>query len=308
MRSRSFRIAAVLALVTAALGAWQSNLLSAGFGQSEQNQIIKAFFSSKSGDVTSLLGWISGPARTAMRGRDAAWRVTLVREAAGVVKRTVQAPGFQKIHDAWIKESLNAVNHGIRVEPQAPEAQPNMESIQNQTAAAIAQSMQGIPAEHLGPILDSEIDSLKDSDDAEDRQKLARVRQIKTLLASRPAEAKSQYIRYMVAKVGGPSDEAGLQAAVQDANKAKADAERREQQLNYNKYNLKAQLRERLGAFIAEVKTVDFGAQTREQSGKRVFVNPAYEQKSGAWKVMYRIGREPSLAALEIAEQWRREL
>ncbi len=42
--------------------------------------------------------------------------------------------------------------------------------------------------------MDAEIESLKDSDDAGDKKKLARVRQIRTLLASKPADAKTQFI------------------------------------------------------------------------------------------------------------------
>jgi len=59
---------------------------------------------------------------------------------------------------------------------------------------------------------------------------------------------------------------------------------------------------------IAEGNTVDFAAKTEPRGARQIFVNPAYEAKSASWKALWRLGREPAMAAIEIAGQWYREL
>jgi hypothetical protein len=39
-----------------------------------------------------------------------------------------------------------------------------------------------------------------------------------------------------------------------------------------------------------------------------MFVNPAYESKSHSWKMLYRLGKEPTMAAAAAAEAWLKEL
>jgi hypothetical protein len=81
-----------------------------------------------------------------------------------------------------------------------------------------------------------------------------------------------------------------------------------DEQKAWDRYNLKSMLRQRLDAFLALAPTVDFAAQTRPSSGRTVFTDPKCEAKSAEWKMLYRAGKEPVLAALEFARQWRREL
>jgi hypothetical protein len=39
-----------------------------------------------------------------------------------------------------------------------------------------------------------------------------------------------------------------------------------------------------------------------------VFVNPASEGKPDAWKKLFRLGKEPTLAMVAVAEQWLKEI
>jgi len=61
--------------------------------------------------------------------------------------------------------------------------------------------------------------------------------------------------------------------------------------------------------FLDTSANVDFTAKVyTDNTGKRKFVNPEYEQKPSDWKFYYRVGKEPVLAARSFAQQWLSEL
>lgn len=64
----------------------------------------------------------------------------------------------------------------------------------------------------------------------------------------------------------------------------------------------------RLKAFLDMSATVDFDAKLVEKNGKMRFENQAYESKPSEWKLCYRLGKEPVLAARAAAEAWMKEL
>jgi hypothetical protein len=108
--------------------------------------------------------------------------------------------------------------------------------------------------------------------------------------------------------MGGPNTEAAYQAALKAAGTMNKQNETAEQQKKWDEHNLKAVLRKRLDFFIATAPTVDFAAATRQDGKVTRFVNPQYERKNPEWKLMYRAGRAPVMAALEFARAWRKEL
>ena len=80
------------------------------------------------------------------------------------------------------------------------------------------------------------------------------------------------------------------------------------EQVAYDRYNLSAQLRPQLTAFIAIASTVNFAAPTVEKGETTVFVNPANEQQGALWKACFRAGAAPTAAALAFAKGWLAEL
>jgi len=62
----------------------------------------------------------------------------------------------------------------------------------------------------------------------------------------------------------------------------------------------------RLREFLALSATVDFGAKLVpcRNSDRSCFADPAYEQKPGDWKKLYRAGKEPVEAARAFATRW----
>ena len=67
-------------------------------------------------------------------------------------------------------------------------------------------------------------------------------------------------------------------------------------------------MKKRLQAFVTLARSVDFAAQTQTSGRSVVFVKPEHERRSGEWKQLFSLGKEPTLAALAAAEQWLKEL
>ena len=76
----------------------------------------------------------------------------------------------------------------------------------------------------------------------------------------------------------------------------------------WDQHNLRGALKRVLTQVVAEAPTVDYAAKTVQKSGSEVFVNPAYEKKSVIWKAMFRAGKGPSAAGVEVARAWLKEL
>jgi hypothetical protein len=67
-------------------------------------------------------------------------------------------------------------------------------------------------------------------------------------------------------------------------------------------------IKRRLEHFIDITKDIDFNAGIKEVNGKKIFINPSYEQKPVEWKMGYRAGKEVVQTARTFAGQWMKEL
>ena len=124
---------------------------------------------------------------------------------------------------------------------------------------------------------------------------------IKDLSATEPDKFRRGYaVLLSAASDGLDTEEAvfGAMASLKDENA----------QIAWDEHNLRGALKRVLAQAVAEGPTVDFAAQTEQKSRSRMFVNPAYEKKSLTWKAMYRAGKLPTAAGLEIARAWLKEL
>ena len=72
--------------------------------------------------------------------------------------------------------------------------------------------------------------------------------------------------------------------------------------------NPNVKLQQYIKKYLSIASTVDFDAELVERYGKKVFKKPAYESKSGDWKLIFRAGREVYDVAKPFAESWLREL
>src|SRR5262249_32584177 len=151
-------------------------------------------------------------------------------------------------------------------------------------------------------LFDQDMQNWKDD---KDKAKIyARAKQIAPLATGNPAEFVKQYALLKSIDMGGPDSAAGLEAANASNLKAQAEQQAREAQMAFNDHKLPVEVKHRLQEFITLARSVDFTAQTRTQNGKMVFVKPEYERKPDGWKKLFRLGKEPTMAMLAVAEQW----
>jgi flagellar basal body rod protein FlgG len=123
-----------------------------------------------------------------------------------------------------------------------------------------------------------------------------------------PDEFKKQYLAYLAANVD-PSVYLIKSSGPSSREKEQAAQMKKELEQDYKaRSDVKAVINQELTEFITLVNSVDFNAKLVKQGGKMVFANPAYESKSGDWKALYRMGREPVMAARAFAQQWQAEL
>jgi hypothetical protein len=67
-------------------------------------------------------------------------------------------------------------------------------------------------------------------------------------------------------------------------------------------------VKQRLQQFLDETNDIDFSAELYEKKGIKYFTNPAYERKSGRWKMVFRAGKEVVEPARNYVREWMKEL
>jgi hypothetical protein len=266
----------------------------------------------RSGMSYSPLWLVRAQARQTLQGMDEQARANFVREVLPAVKAVVMSADYGKLHEEFIQTRHGAANHGISVKEEqaksADDAVKMMQDAQKQVAAQIALSMRQMPIEGLKMLFPQDVDnwkqqaSDKENEDRLKYQKLVtRAKQIEPLLSSNPEEFKKQYSLLKNIEAGGSGDEASI---INDDDKQKKQQEQRA----WNEYNLKTLLKKRLNEFVQVGSTVDFTAQTTGAGRTRKFVRAEYERKPGEWKTLYRLGKAPTMAALDFARAWVKEL
>jgi hypothetical protein len=253
----------------------------------------------------------------AARALSEAQQVALMRELGAAARAIVMTPAFQSAHDAYIAQEYKAVNHGLKVKSTEQalaqigtkdgNAEFELKMKRDMAALYVDFAMQS-KIEDLKMMFDESLkewtkdaNNTKGSDRAKYAKLVARAQTIKDLSASDPDKFRRGYAVLRSAEADGLDTEEAVFGAGVSAEKENA-------QLMWDKHNLRGALKQALSQIVAEAPTVDFAAQTVQKDSTRVFVNPAYEKKSLAWKAMYRAGKAPTAAGVEIARAWLKEL
>jgi len=128
------------------------------------------------------------------------------------------------------------------------------------------------------------------------QKEVADIKALKELYGKDIEAFKVEFAEYMVDQ----------QLAMQ-MNRSKASEAEKQKRINELK-DYKTIIAKQLKQFLDLSATVDFTAQTMQKGNKLVFVNPAYEAKSSAWKLCFRCGKEAITGARKFAQQWLNEL
>ena len=308
MRTQKHTLLTVAVLVCAGIAAaWQSPLSAVGWTEERVASIAETFFTNSS-HVLPQNGSMPAAIKQRWIGRSPAERAQAIRDLALHAKRYVQTPAFEKLYDGWIQSRYRAVNHGIKINRNAPMTVEQGNATMSAAAAEMAKAFEQLPADALRMILTQDIDTVKNSASDQDKKMLARYRRVESLIGSNLAEARKQYAIAKSMQMLGQSDESQAQAKLAEGVKAGAELKRQEEQRAYDEHNLKTEIRRRLTGFIALAESIDFAAPTQRLAGKMVFTNREFEGKPHEWKLLYRLGKEPTMAAVAVAKQWLREM
>ncbi|MBN9658456.1 MAG: hypothetical protein J0H49_09780 [Acidobacteria bacterium] len=297
------------ALITSSY-AWEGAMLRLGLKEADIQRIAEQECRK---DYLGELPYGTSMARKAMKGMTEEERAQAVREVAAIAKALVLSPTFEKAHDEYIKKRYNAVNYGMKVQSQEEKIQAASKNpdamvadMQRQVGIQLAKSYSQMDVSSLKMVFDQDMENWKQSaagtgsDAAKYRKILAKGNALKPLQQSNPEEFRKGYAVLKSSEMGGPDNWAELQAGGDVAAKE-------EQQRNYNQYSLRPVLKKKLAEFVKLARSVDYEAQTTT-TGVRKFVKPDYERRPNNWKLLFRVGKAPSLAAVQVAEQMMKEL
>lgn len=264
----------------------------------------------------------SGATRQAVLAMTDATRGTLVRQLGQAAKTLVMSQAFGSAYETYIKTTHNAMNHGISVLDSTAEmnkavAKGDLDAIEAATNKVMREAFIKGVIDRL-PQVDSwdrntlemmagiEPDLLDTSMPSTAAEK-ANVARAKTLLGDAKKQAATDLPKARTTYKSALMLVAGVQSQAQVAS-GTSDAQKREQQANYNRLALKPALKARLQAFVTLAKSVNFAAPTQMKNGKKVFVNAADERRSEMWKLLYRLGAGGTNAAVAVAQGWIAEL
>jgi hypothetical protein len=150
---------------------------------------------------------------------------------------------------------------------------------------------------------------------AEQRKKLE---ETKAEISKMPPEMQNQMkemLKQMEAELNKQAGDSSQKAAMKEA----LEAEGREEQERYKQRMAEwsadfpeqpnSAIAKRLKEFLALTADIDFNARLEPiNGGKMRFANPLYESKGSDWKVCYRAGREPVVAARAFVADWLHQL
>jgi hypothetical protein len=312
---KKYVVTAGLLCLPLAILASQGGIAAIGLTEASlQAQIERA--ARQQGDDLVLPSIGATPLAAAM-ALSGAQQASLMRELAAAARTIMMSPAFQSAYDAYIAKEYEAVNHGLKVKSgeqmmqqigtKAGNAEFELKMKRDMAAVYVQMAME-LKIEDLKMMFDASLtewtesaNKAKGSDRAKYTSLVSKAQSIKGLSTSDPDKFRRGYAVLRSAEADGLDTEEALFGA-------QASSKNESEQVMWDKHNLRGRLKRVLTQIVAEAPTVDYAAQTVVKNRTDVFVNPAYEKKSVTWKAMYRAGKGPSTAGLEIARAWLKEL
>lgn len=235
-------------------------------------------------------------------------RLALTQEVLAAVKAAVSTPAFKAKHAAYIKQTRNAIDHGIAdTEKLGLSGSLDADAIRGMIVPII-DMLRTSPVEALKQAYEVDRNDLRDtikSETGEEKAKaqrdLARLDAIAPLLKANPEGFRTQYTLAKSASLGGPDTEAKLQALTA----SREDMETlRVQQNQWNHWNLNEVIKKSLLQYI------DYAARVRPSGAYECdnqSLNANYN-KGSLDALMNLMGAGPISAGAQFAQAWLKEL
>ncbi|CCH01410.1 hypothetical protein FAES_3402 [Fibrella aestuarina BUZ 2] len=155
------------------------------------------------------------------------------------------------------------------------------------------------------PQMEAELATLQGDDRRLMQQHITETSRMLSDYAGKPAEFKKQYLAYQLQQLRQSARPSANDAATGRAKAASSAARRR---IPKAQPDVRPVLRKQLTAFVALCNDVDFRAKLVADGARQEFANPAYRAKSATWKLLFRMGKEPVMAARAFAQAWLADL
>ncbi|KAA9356381.1 hypothetical protein [Larkinella humicola] len=244
-------------------------------------------------------------------------RATAVQALGAVVRSYASSADFKNRYQDWLKNKYQISDDQTRDAAQNQSTTMNdVKSAYNQQAAMVQNAYSQMPPSALAMMIQSQIQvaqqELSETEGTEKTAKTQEMMELKRLQAlskTKPEEFKKQYVAHFD-KMLQREMAKNMGKVENDLNESKQKAQEYQKRLADYKAapSVHAALKQRLTDFIALAGTVDFDAQLTKQGYKMEFVNPQYRNQSSQWKLLFRMGKEPVLAARSFAQTWVNEL
>jgi len=244
-------------------------------------------------------------------------RAAAVNALGAVVRSYVSSSDFQTRYQDWLKDQYRISDEQTREATQAQStSMSDVQSAYSQQVAMIQSTYSQMPPATLSMLIQSQIEMVQQEvTDAEGAEKTAKIKELaelkrlQGLSKTNPAEFKKQYIAHFnkVLNQQVAADQDKMEEDLAQSKQKAADYQKRLAEYKAAS-NLNTVLKQRLNEFIALTGSIDFDAQLTRNGSRMEFVNPEYRNKSENWKLLFRMGKEPVLAARSFAQNWVKEL
>lgn len=244
-------------------------------------------------------------------------RVSAVHAIGAVVRTYVESPLFRNRYDGWLRHKYQVSEEQTAESIHAQTATMNdikdaIDQQISQTRAVFSQMPPAMLAEMLQQQM-AQLQQQMSTADAPGKAMLTRdlmvLRNLQPLANTKPDEFKTNYIafisRYMARQLNQGLEDEPTRLAKNKASAAEYHTRLAQYRASANPNLI---IRKRLREFIELAESVDFNAKVENQGHKLEFVRDEYSNQSSEWKLLYRIGREPVLAARDMARTWLSEL
>ncbi|GAB3178077.1 hypothetical protein [Telluribacter humicola] len=308
MKKTSFKVL-LLATLVGALATRPADVLKEL--KLTQEQVSSQVFEQFTYDHPSL--YLSYESRQAAKQLSAQARATAVRAIYPIVRTYVESDDFRSRYDNWLRSKYHISD---TPDPSATMTNADLRAMMDEQLDQTLAAFSNLTPQLLAMMLPEQVAQIQEQMQEADaptkaalNRELTELKQIQPLATTKPAEFKTRFLASMKRSMARQLEQ-GMQNEEEQLAKAKEQAE--EQKANQAEYQARKDpnglLKKRLREFITLAESVDFNAQIEKQGYRVEFVKDDYRNQSREWKQLYRIGREPVIAARDLARAWLKDL
>lgn len=158
--------------------------------------------------------------------------------------------------------------------------------------------------------MERELPTMPTDQQAKRKVQIAELKEIQKIASSDPNTFKTKYLDYFKRLTTGMVDEHPTQMTQEKFNEMATKAYEKQEKIKRQQAekdahaDLNTVIKKHLNTFISLCESVDFQAKTEKKGTTIYFTEKENELKPKTWKLLYRMGKEPTNAAKMAAQNW----